>query len=159
MPNLDFYATGGDLVEILEHLFESGDCRVFELYSEPGQELVEFHCTNELKDHPYFDHAPPSAQSPFLTLQLYVTDSGGPFRIERVSLDPRHCNGHTFRYCMRGAGLIQLYLGGIRQDGRIVHSHTNHISGKRAIQEALSLEDINDALSWDWKRLESFSRQ
>ena len=51
--------------------------------------------------------------------------------IKRIELRPESCDGHTFRYSIKGWCLIQLYLGGLYEK-TIVYSHFGHNSEKRA---------------------------
>ena len=51
--------------------------------------------------------------------------------IERFVLDPRRCKGHTFRHCIEGGGLMQLYLAGVCGPV-ITKSHFGHQSQVRA---------------------------
>ena len=69
--------------------------------------------------------------------------------IRRFTLDPTHCNGHTFRSNIEGGGLIQLYLGGVC--GRVVtKSHYGHQSQVRA--QAWQMDD-----GVDWEALKTVS--
>lgn len=128
--NLDFFAAGADQRAVLDFLFSSTDVRVFESYSEYGAELREFHSTDELaaafpigKDSHGNGYA--------VQLQLWSPSVMRDLTIRRFALDPAHCEGHTFRHCIEGGALMQLYLGGVC--GRVVtRSHFGHQSQARA---------------------------
>jgi hypothetical protein len=126
--NLDFFAVKADQRAIFDFLFSSTDVRVFESYSEYGADLREFQSTDEL-----------AAAFPIgidrygngnaVLLQLWSPSVMRRLTIRRVALDPRYCKGHTFRYCIEGGGLIQLYLGGVCKRERVVTmSHCGHWS-------------------------------
>jgi hypothetical protein len=128
--NLDFFAAGTDQWALLDFLFSSTDVQVFESYSEFDADLREFHSTDELAaafpigtDH----HGNGLA----VLLQLWSPSVMSELTIERFALNPAVCDGHTFRHCIAGGGLMQLYLGGIC--GRVVtKSHFGHQSQVRA---------------------------
>jgi hypothetical protein len=140
--NLDFFAADADQRAVLEFLFSSTDVRVFESYSEYSAELREFRSTDELAtafalgtDEHGNGHA--------VLLQLWSPSVMRDLTIRRINLDPMHCNGHTFRYCIEGGGLIQLYLGGVC-DKVVTKSHYGHQSQVRA--ETWALED---GVNWE----------
>jgi hypothetical protein len=126
MANLDFFATRADHEALVRFLFGSTDIRVFESYSEFGRELREFRSFEELAAA--FEVGSDPAGSGFaVLLQLWSPSVESGPRMERITLDPSRCGGHTFRYRIDGGGLIQLYFGGI--SGRtITKSHYGHFS-------------------------------
>lgn len=140
--NLDFFAADADQRAVLEFLFSKTDVRVFESYSEYSAELREFRSTDELAkafalgtDEQGNGHA--------VLLQLWSPSVMRDLTIRRIALDPIHCNDHTFRYCIEGGGLIQLYLGGVC--GKVVtKSHCGHQSQVRAETWAL-----DDGVNWE----------
>ncbi|ODB99862.1 hypothetical protein A3197_05555 [Candidatus Thiodiazotropha endoloripes] len=148
MPNCDFYAVGGDLQKVLEFVFEELGCRVFELSSKPDTELREFRSAEEVMTLGGFGECIGNAHSVYL--QLWAQSASGEVEIRKISLNPKACNGATFRYQIQGWGLIQLYLGGISKAG-IIHSHTNHNSEKRAEKWASTYDELGAVSSWDWK--------
>jgi hypothetical protein len=150
MANLDFFATRADHEAILGFLFASTDIRMFESYSGFGQKLREFHSFEELTVA-YDVGADPNGHGTAVLLQLWSPAVEPGPQIERIALDPRRCEGHTFRYCIDGWGLIQLYLGGIH--GRtITKSHYGHNSEARARKWGYS-----DGV--DWGALKSLSNR
>ena len=140
--NLDFFAAESDQRAILDFLFSSTAVRVFESYSEYGADLREFRSTDELaaafpigKDL----HGNGSA----VLLQLWSPSVMRDLTIERFALDPAHCNGHTFRHCINGGGLMQLYLGGVC-DRVVTKSHFGHQSEVRA-----RAWEVDDGVNWE----------
>jgi hypothetical protein len=89
-------------------------------------------------------------------LKLYVLEAGPSFTPRRVSLNPKSCDGATFRYAAEGWGLVQLYLCAPARNG-IEVSHTNHNTQKRAEAWAPVIRDQSDVGSWDFKRITAFS--
>ena len=130
MANLDFFAARSDFRRIIDFLFAETDIRMFESYSEFGRELREFHSFEELAAS--YDVGTDRGGSGFaVLLQLWSPSVESGPQIKRITLDPSRCRGHTFRYCLEGWSLMQLYLGGIH-DRIITKSHYGHNSEVRA---------------------------
>ncbi len=149
MPNCDFYAAGDDLEKVLRFVFEEMDCRVFDSYSEPGKELLEFHNLEE----PRTVHAIGAGKNEAaqILLQLWPTAASGNAKIRKIDLRQKQPDDPKFRYCIEGWGLIQLHLGGC-DDRVIIHSHTNCFSEKGAHRHYLPSMDFPDhPAKWDWK--------
>lgn len=140
--NLDFFAAATDQQAVLDFLYSSTDVRVFESYSEYSNELREFRTTDELAAA-FPLGSDPHGNGHAILLQLWSPAVMRDLTIRRITLNPAHCNGHTFRYCIEGGGLIQLYLGGVC--GQVVTaSHYGHQSRTRA--EAW---EVDDGVNWD----------
>jgi hypothetical protein len=126
MANLDFFAAQSDQRALVDFLFTSTNVRLFESYSEFGQELREFRSLDELAT------AFPLGEDRYgngsgILLQLWSPSVMTKLEIVRFALLPEKCNGHSFRYRIAGGGLIQLYLGGVH--GRVItRSHFGHFS-------------------------------
>src|SRR5579871_3035758 len=90
MANLNFFAAHDDLVALLTFLLEKTDARVFDLYSEPDQELLEFRSVAELEAvHPIGTDVYGNGLN--VTLQLWSPSVMPVFPLERYALDPRYC--------------------------------------------------------------------
>jgi hypothetical protein len=142
MANLDFYAVREDIKSVVEFLTHETDVRLFESYSEYGEELREFADFDDLCR--VFDvgidrHGNGLA----ILLQLWSPSVMQSIDIRRIDLDPKKCDGHTYRYSIEGWGLIQLYLGGAHERS-ITSSHYGHNSQKRAEKWAHA-----DGVNWD----------
>jgi hypothetical protein len=130
LASLDFFAVRTDHQALIDFLFASTDARVFESYSEFSQELREFRSFAELAAA-YPVGVDEYGRGTAILLQLWSPSVMSRLEIRRIALYPEHCQGHTFRYCIEGWGLIQLYLGGIY--GRVItRSHFGHGTEKRA---------------------------
>ena len=140
--NLDFFAGEDDQRAVLDFLFSSTDVRVFESYSEYGADLREFRSTDELVAI-FPVGTDPHGNGHAVLLQLWSPSVMQDLVIRRFSLDPAHCNGHTFRHNIEGGGLIQLYLGGVC--GWVVtKSHYGHQSQARA-----QAWQVDNGVNWD----------
>lgn len=158
MSNCDFYAVRDDLISLLDFIYDETDCRVYESYSEYGKNLREFKSITELLKA--FDLGQCRRQSDQILLQPYSPSAKGKFLVEKMNLNPAKCRGHTIRYSPGGWGLIQLYLGGIFEpEKKIVHSHLNHNSEKRALKWASTYPNYDKPEEWDWKSLNTTSRK
>jgi hypothetical protein len=117
MANLDFYAAGDDLRELVAYIFSETDIVVYESASEYDREVRQFRSVAELEA--VFQLGAYRAGY----LQLWSPSVMAHPVIRRVELN--RVPGHTFRYDVEGVGLIQLYLDGIR-DGVVYHTHYGH---------------------------------
>jgi hypothetical protein len=140
--NLDFFAAQDDLRAVLDFLFASTDVRVVESYSVVGADLREFRSTDELAAA-FALGADPHGNGVAILLQLWSPSVMRDLDIQRIKLDPAHCDGHTFRYRIDGAGLMQLYLGGVCQQV-VTRSHYGHQSQTRA-----QAWDMDEGVNWE----------
>jgi hypothetical protein len=155
MPNCDFYATVEDHEVLLSWLFSEATCHVYELASDFGQPLQRFESPEDVLLQ--FERCYPTGKKwRAVHLQLYVIGTGPPFAARRVKLNPKSCNGASFRYAAEGWGLVQLYLESATADG-VNNSHTNHNSRTRAESWAPTCPDLGDPSAWDFDRISSFS--
>ena len=124
MANLDFFASETDQRAVLDFLFSSTDVRVFESYSEFSANLREFRSTEDVAAA-FPLGTDPHGNGNAVLLQLWSPSVMKKLTIERIALNPAMCQGHKFRHKIDGAGLIQLYLGGIC-DRVLTMSHYGH---------------------------------
>jgi hypothetical protein len=156
MPNCDFFAARSDLDLLLDFVFNHSGCRVYEHSSPFDTPAIEFLSVSEVKGRSPLGQCKGTA--PSVLLQL-LAPSAGEAIIERIKLNPEYCGGATFRECVTGWGLIQLYLGG-ESPGGLVPSHTNHNSETRAKNwEAQYLAKLGPASKWNWAEIERTSRR
>jgi hypothetical protein len=147
MANLDFFAIREDLLSVLTFLYTETDCVVFESYSRYDQELRQFTSIAEIDAaHPIGED--PRGNGVAILLQLHSPSVARPPRIKRIGLK---LPGHSFRYCVESAGLMQLYLGGIC-DCFITQSHFGHWNETGARQRCIFPAD-----EVDWARQRSLS--
>jgi hypothetical protein len=153
VPNCDFYALQDDAVDLLEYVFTETDCAVYELSSRPGEQLRQFRAAGEVLAA--FELGVGRAA---VHLQLYSPSMGGSYRIRRIDFDPSRVKGPAWRLEGHGWGAIQLYLGGLHA-GRILPSHTNHNSEKRARKwEPLLGRELGSVDAWNWPEVVRISR-
>ena len=143
MANLDFYALTDDLRSVVRFLFEETDVVIYELSSEFDSEVRQFRSPSELEE--VFQLGTYRAGH----FQLWSPSVMTAPVIRRIDLQgvPRH----SYRYAVEGAGLMQLYLDGTR-DNVIFHSHYGHWNEAGARQRS-----IHDADDCDWSALGKLS--
>ena len=156
MPNCDFYACGADHRVILGHLLDQGECEIFELYSRPGHELVQFTSLEDFSGR--FQFSDWDGISETIHLHLYPKAARGFVEHRRISLSKAASPEQAFRYSSGGWGLIQLYLEAPRK-GALSHSHTNHNSPARAATWSDTYPELREPALWDWDVVTSFSRR
>ena len=148
MANLNFFATCSDLERVFAFIYGDTDFRVYESYSEFGQELREYKSLEKLAAA-YDLGQDPRGNGHAVLLQMWSPTVMSTPAIERIALDPRKCGGFTFRYRIGGYGLAQLYLGGLCK--RVVtQTHYGHFSERGAAK-------WGDTSQVDWKALQKLS--
>jgi hypothetical protein len=139
--NLDFFAAEADQRAVLDFLFSSTDVRVFESYSGYDSELREFRSTDELAVA-FPLGTDPHGNGSAILLQLWSPSVMRDLTITRFAINPAACKGYTFRHCIDGGGLMQLYLGGV-YDRVVTMSHFGHQSQVRA-----RTWGVDDGVAW-----------
>ena len=142
MASLDFYALSDDLRSLLRFVYAETDIVIYELSSEFDRDIRRFASLPELEAVFNLDGHKASY------LQLWSPSVMAQPVIRRVELK---VPGHSFRYAVEGAGLIQLCLDGQR-DGVIHYTHYGHWSEAGARQR--SAQSADDC---DWRVLAKLS--
>ena len=151
--NYDFFADKADKLEILDFIFKDTDLHVYDLGSPYGQEICEYKTIIEISSK--FDLEIDEFGT---TFQLWTPRHKGKPIFRKVDLDPKRCNGHTFRYSTEGWGLIQLYFGGLKNN-ELKHSHIRHFNEKGALKWE-ETNNVNGLVrSWDWKEIQATSKK
>ena len=134
MANLDFYALGDDLRSLFRFLYAETDVVIDELASQFDHDVRQFASLAELEAVFNLDGDKASH------LQLWSPTVMVSPVIRRIALK---VPGHSFRYAVEGAGLIQLCPDGSR-DGVICHTHYGHWNEAGARQRSMhSADDCN----------------
>jgi hypothetical protein len=143
MANLDFYAVTDDLRSLMQFVFNETDIIAYELSSEHNDELRAFRSLSELEK--VFILGSPHS----IFLQLWSPTVMAEPVIRRI--DMMALPGRPFRYGVEGVGLMQLYLGGVR-DQMIFHTHFGHWNEAGARRR--SMYSVDDC---DWRALSRLS--
>lgn len=154
MPTREFQAIGEDHRLVLRHVFDTGDCRVFEKDSPDDQELMEFQSLADVEArYGITDWSEPKRNWPKFVLHPH--DAGGKLLIERRELRNRRKEVTGFCYECLGWGLVHLAL----EDGQQRRSITNHNSPKRAAGLDYFYTKLGPAADWNWPAVAAFSRR
>lgn len=152
--NYDFFADRADKLQILEYILCETDLQIYDASSIYGQEICNYKSVEEISSK--FDLV--NGDKFAVTFQLWTPRHKGQPLFRKIELDPKRCNGHTFRYSTEGWGLIQLYFGGLKNN-ELNLSHIGHFTEKAA----LKWEDANSfnrqVSSWDWTEIQLSSKK
>lgn len=152
--NYNFYANEDDKEQILQFIFKETDLRVFDSYSSYEREISEYKTLDEILSK--FDLI--NGGEFAVAFQLWTPRHKGNIMFRRIELDPKKCNGYTFRYSTDGWGLIRLYFGGMK-DNQLHKSQIGHFDEKGALGKE-NFSELNGKVSdWDWKEVNSSSRK
>ncbi len=148
----DFFASKNDKINVLDFIYNETDLRVFDLYSPYGEIICEYENITEIFTKFDFEYGDKHA----LTFQLWSPSFEANIEFRKVELDPKYCNGYTFRFATSGWGLIQLYFGGIKND-ILYPSHIGHFNEKGALknQHVFDLAEVVE--KWNWKEVQKAS--
>jgi hypothetical protein len=150
----DFFADETDKIQILEFIFGETDLQVFDYASSPGQEICKYKNVDQISSK--FDLV--NGEKFAATFNLWTPRHKGDILFRRVVLDPKRCNGQTFRYSTDGWGLIQLYFGGFKNN-ELNQSHLGHFNEKGAMKHEGSNSFNGKVSNWDWKEIQLTSRK
>lgn len=150
----EFFADKADKLQILEYIFSETDLLVYDLSSLYGQEICNYKSVNEISEK--FDLT--NGDKFAVTFQLWTPRHKGQPVFRKIDLDPKRCDGHTFRYSTEGWGLIQLYFGGIK-DNELNRSHIGHFNEARALKNEGTNKFNGPVSSWDWTEIQKTSRK
>ena len=132
--------------ELAEFVFQSGAPVVFHAYSDYGEPLRRFRTPAELINE--IQSAFGRGQK-FLHFAIHYPETNGHVAERRITLDPRKCAGHTWRYTVEGWGLIQLQ-GDVRH-APAIECRVAVNTQKRAEAWAGTHPSLGNPELWDWR--------
>ncbi len=150
----DFFADKTDKLQILEYIFRETDLEVYDLGSPYGQEICRYKSVDDISSK--FDLV--NGDKSAVTFQLWTPRHNGQLIFRKIDLDPKRCNGHTFRYSTDGWGLIQLYFGGLKNN-ELHQSHIGHFNEAGALKNEGVNKFNGSVSSWDWTEIQTTSRK
>jgi hypothetical protein len=151
--NYNFFASESDKIELFNYLFASTDLQLFDSYSPYGQKIRQYKSLKDLTNN--FDLA--SGGQYAISLRLWAPSFLGAIRFEKIALKPQYCDGHTFRYCTCGWGLLNLCLGG-EQNDTLSYSNISHLSEKAAIANEEPQSSFEKVTDWNWLEINRMGR-
>ena len=134
------------LTQLGELLFQSGAPVVFDAYSAYGQPLRSFRTPSELIAE--IESALATGQKS-LYFKLQYPDTKGHVAERKIVLDPKKCNGHTWRYTVEGWGLIQFQADLRRAPAIECRVAVN--TQKRAEAWGSTYPELRAPGLWDWR--------
>jgi hypothetical protein len=143
------------LFELIEFILSDSKTELYESYSEMEKELVRINNNSEFKD--YFAHSI-SENKKQLGFGIYHTESKGKFSITKLKLDPKYCNGKTYRNRIDGWGIIFVHLNLLNGENEI-ECRISVNSKKRAENWKNTNPEFGNPELWDWKNIESNARK
>jgi hypothetical protein len=144
MANLDFYGLKSDLQKLLAFIYDETDIVIFEMSSEFDREIRRFTSLKDLEG----TFAIGQMNKGQTHLQLWSASVMKEPKPRRINLTMKD---HSFRYAIEGAGLIQLYLGGLKENiiGETHYGHWNQAGAEERC--VLPTKDC------DWETLKKIS--
>lgn len=137
------------LNEIVESIFAQGPVVVRQAYSDFSCATRGFADAQALLKELHYE---PGVGDVFRQYTLYYPDAKGHTHERRIDLKPEKCNGHTFRFCQEGWGLIQLQCDFRKQP--IVECRIAVNSPIRAANWSDTYPNFQSPEAWDWKVVE-----
>jgi hypothetical protein len=137
------------LNEIVAAVFAQGPVVVRQAYSNFGCATREFADADALLDEL---NCEPGVVDVFRQYTLYYIEAKGHTHERRVDLKPEACNGHTFRFCQEGWGLIQLQCDFRKHP--MVECRVAVNSAVRASNWSDTYPGFQSPNSWDWAVVE-----
>ena len=150
----DFFADKNDKLEIFNFILNKTDLIIYDSYSSYEQDISQYQSVDEISSK--FDLI--NGDKFAVTFQLWSPRHKAKPIFEKIELNPKYCDGHSFRYSTIGWGLIQLFFGGI-ENNELHRSHIGHFNEKGAFARQDTSERNGKVSDWDWKEIQVTSRQ
>lgn len=144
-----------DLFKLVDFDLSGSGVTLFESYSEYEKEIIVIKYWNEFIE--YFQSALSSGRKD-LGFAIYYPRGNGQVSITKVELNPKYCNGKTFRYRAEGWGLIFLHVTFLKLPDTIKCSISAN-SEKRAVKWKEIIPTIDSPDNWNWAIVESNTRK
>ena len=143
------------LFELIEFILSDSKTELYESYSEMEKELVRINNCSEFKD--YFAHSISEDKKQF-GFGIYNPESKGKFSITKLKLDPKYCDGKTYRNRIDGWGIIFVHLNLLNIENEI-ECRISVNSKKRAENWSGTNPEFGSPELWEWKMVESKVRK
>lgn len=131
--------------EFINFVFGTDRLCAWPHYSNYGQQMHQFASAPALQGA--IDDAIRSAKHGF-AVALHFPETEGFVASQRIDLDPKSCDGHTFRYRVMGWGLFFLHLEFKRLP--FIETHISCNTQKRAQAWSQAYPDMKAPGLWDW---------
>ncbi|MDK2772382.1 MAG: hypothetical protein KYX68_09180 [Flavobacterium sp.] len=143
------------LIELIDFILSDSKTELYESYSEMESELVRISNFSEFEN--YFEHST-SEKKKQLGFGIYNPESKGTLSITKLKLDPKYCNGKTYRNRIDGWGIIYLHLNLLSTENEI-ECRISVNSKKRAENWKSTNPEFGNPELWEWKNVENRARK
>ena len=143
-----------DVNKIVDAVYAIGEPEVSEAYSECSKDIVSFDRAAGLMN--YINEAV-SKNEEFLYFAVYYPEAKGFVEKEKIKLVPKACDGHTFRFCINGWGIIYFQLDYKKEPNVKCRFAVN--TEKRANNWIDTYPNLKSPSLWDWKLVEKHARR
>lgn len=145
--------TEQNIDEVLTAVYKEGEPIAYQADSDYGEELKRFNSKEELTQEIgqllY-------ANAPFFQFAFYYPESEGFVEKQRAVLNLKKCNGHTFRFSLKGWGLIYLQF---HRKPHGVECRAAVNTEKRANAWKDTNPDLKEPSLWQWNVVEKNARR
>ncbi|WP_298518177.1 hypothetical protein [uncultured Kordia sp.] len=115
------------------------------------KELVRMHTFSEFQH--YFENGIANGKVHF-GFGIYHPESKGKFFTSKIALDPKYCNGNTFRYRIDGWAIIAIHLD-LQNGENQMECNISVNSKERAKDWNNTNPEFGNPELWDWKFVKS----
>lgn len=143
------------LFNLIEFIFSDEKVELYESYSKMEEELIQISDFNQFETYLY--KGIEEGQKKY-SLAIYYLECKGLTRKSKIELNPKYCDGKTFRYRIDGWGLIFMNLNFKNEDKEIECNISVNSKTRAKNWESINPEFGNPEL-WDWKFVESKTRK
>ena len=144
-----------ELFELIEFILSDSKNELYESYSEMEKEIVRINTLTEFQY--YFRNRITDGKKQF-GFGIYHPESKGKLTITKLKLDPKYCNGKTYRNRIDGWGIIFVNLNLLNVENEI-DCRISVNSKKRAENWKSTNPEFGNPELWDWKIIESNARK
>lgn len=141
--------------KIIDAIYQ-GNPTVFEAYSDFERDIGYFPTKKSLTDFISKELTSSNKHKSVYCLMQYP-EWGGVVRKRKILLDPKRCDGATYRYTMEGWGLIQFQMN--LTDPELVSCRFAVNSEKRANNWASVAPELGAPSLWNWSLIEKNIRR
>ncbi|WP_010519152.1 hypothetical protein [Croceivirga radicis] len=143
------------LFELIEYILSDSKIQFYESYSEMEKEIILINNLSDFRD--YFDLGIANGKVHF-GFGIYNPESKGKFFTSKIKLNPKYCNGKTFRYRIDGWAIIFIQLD-LKNGENQIECNVSVNSKKRAENWKSTNPEFGNPELWEWKHVESRARK
>lgn len=143
------------LIDLIDFILTDSEVQIYESYSEPEIELVRINNRTEFDSY-LLDKTTRRIQH--IGLAIYYPENKGSFSLTKIKLNPKYCEGKTYRYRIDGWALIFLDLNSTDYESKIECRISVNTKTRAKNWTDLSPEYDSPDL-WDWKSVEGKTRK